>query len=309
MLYPLRYVRRRLLVAAAKKRLAQERQLNLDKTKKSNENSSTKHVSFSGKLAVCSFDQSTPPIASIIRRPSRINDLTNQALKAEADRLNLTYTGKRIDSVKQEIMSMWKDDMRTKLMSMGIEHSDIDDETIESFYNFVLSIKRSTDLVMAGESLIPQIMTNKELHAFMASHALNLKYNASREACIQAVETYMVEHLIPVDSMTGDLSRRHLSAVDVFNVKYPFCSSTMLRSILKTHQIDPPKTLAQRRQCVIELIDKELKEEFLDVMVKLLEQCLHFYGVQGTSSDPNILLRQLYTTKLQNHEVILEETD
>ncbi len=132
--------------------------------------------------------------------------MTNQALKAEADRLNLTYTGKRIDSVKQEIMSMWKDDMRTKLMSMGIEHSDIDDETIESFYNFVLSIKythndilirrRSTDLVMAGESLIPQIMTNKELHAFMASHALNLKYNASREACIQAVETYMVEHLI-----------------------------------------------------------------------------------------------------------------
>ena len=85
--------------------------------------------------------------------------MTNQALKAEADRLNLTYTGKRIDSVKQEIMSMWKDDMRTKLMSMGIEHSDIDDETIESFYNFVLSIKythndilirrRSTDLVIA----------------------------------------------------------------------------------------------------------------------------------------------------------------
>lgn len=60
---------------------------------------------------------------------------------------------------------------------------------------------------------------------------------------------------------------------------------------------------------MIELIDKELKEEFLDIMVKLLEQCLHFYGVQGTSSDPNILLRQLYTTKLQNHEVILEETD
>mgnify|MGYP006870575005 FL=1 len=63
MLYPLRYVRRRLLVAAAKKRLAQERQLNLDKTKKSNENSSTKHVSFSGKLAVCSFDQSVSQVS------------------------------------------------------------------------------------------------------------------------------------------------------------------------------------------------------------------------------------------------------
>ena len=134
--------------------------------------------------------------------------MSNQALKAEADRLNLTYTGKKIDSVKQEIVSAWKDDMRTRLMSMGIEHSDIDDETIESFYNFVLSIKykyndtlirrRSTDLVMAGESLTPQIMTNKELHAFMVSHALNLKYNASREACIQAVETYMVEHLIRI---------------------------------------------------------------------------------------------------------------
>ena len=70
-----------------------------------------------------------------------------------------------------------------------------------------------------------------------------------------------------------------------------------------------PRTLAQRRQCVIELIDKELKEEFLDAMVQLLEQCLQFYGINRKSSDPNVLLRELFATKLQNHEVILEETD
>lgn len=135
--------------------------------------------------------------------------MNNQALKAEADRLNLAYIGKRIDFVKQEIVRLWKEDMRTKLMNMGIEQCDIDDDTIETFYNFVLSIKyicndsliqrRSTDLLMAGETLTPQVMTNKELHEFMASHALNRKYNDSRESCIQAVETYMVEHLIRME--------------------------------------------------------------------------------------------------------------
>ena len=47
----------------------------------------------------------------------------------------------------------------------------------------------------------------------------------------------------------------------------------------------------------------------MNVMVRLLDQCLDFYGVAITSSDPNDLLRQLYKTKLENHEVILEETD
>ena len=123
--------------------------------------------------------------------------------------MHLTYTGKKTDTVKQEIVKAWKDEMRTRLMDMGIKHSDIDDETIESFYNFTLAIKylfnhafiqrRSTDLVMAGEDLIPQLMTNEELHSFMTSHALNTKYNTTREECIQSVETYMVEHLIRIE--------------------------------------------------------------------------------------------------------------
>ena len=48
---------------------------------------------------------------------------------------------------------------------------------------------------MAGVELTPQTMTMESLQEFMQNHALNTAVNTTREACVQSVETYLMEHL------------------------------------------------------------------------------------------------------------------
>ena len=48
---------------------------------------------------------------------------------------------------------------------------------------------------MAGVELAPQTMTMESLQEFMQNHALNTAVNTTREACVQSVENYLMEHL------------------------------------------------------------------------------------------------------------------
>lgn len=64
-----------------------------------------------------------------------------QAIRAEADHLNITFVGKKTTTIKREIMEAWTNAMRTRLADMGVDHAWIDDTMIEPFFNYFLALK------------------------------------------------------------------------------------------------------------------------------------------------------------------------
>ena len=71
--------------------------------------------------------------------------MTTQALRAEADHLDISFLGKKTETVKREITEAWTDAMRTRLADMGIDHAWIDDATMEPFFNYFLALKSDRD--------------------------------------------------------------------------------------------------------------------------------------------------------------------
>lgn len=104
---------------------------------------------------------------------------------------------------------------------------------------------------MAGVELTPQTMTMESLQEFMQNHALNTAVNTTREACVQSVENYLMEHLtrrvydplsrLAIDSPLGDLSRRRFSAADLFHTHYGLCSPKKISELLRKNDLKVPK--------------------------------------------------------------------
>ena len=70
--------------------------------------------------------------------------MTTQALQAEADHLNISFLGKKTETVKRE-MEAWTDAMRTRLADVRIDHTWIDDAVMEPFFNYFLALKLDRD--------------------------------------------------------------------------------------------------------------------------------------------------------------------
>ena len=71
--------------------------------------------------------------------------MTTQALQAEADHLNISFLGKKTETVKREILEAWTDAMRTRLADVEIDHTWIDDAVMEPFFNYFLALKLDRD--------------------------------------------------------------------------------------------------------------------------------------------------------------------
>ena len=99
--------------------------------------------------------------------------------------------------------------------------------------------------------MTPRTMTMESLREFMQNHALNTTVNTTREACIQSVENYLMEHLTrrihsylsfpAIDSPVGDLSRRRFSAVDLFRTYYGLYSPKKISELLQKNGMIVPK--------------------------------------------------------------------
>lgn len=99
--------------------------------------------------------------------------------------------------------------------------------------------------------MTPQTMTMEALQEFMHNHALNTAVNTTREACVQSVENYLMEHLtrgiglflslLAIDSPMGDLSRRRFSAADLFHTHYGACSPKKIAELLRKNDLKVPK--------------------------------------------------------------------
>ena len=50
------------------------------------------------------------------------------------------------------------------------------------------------NLKMTGEEVVPRLMSLEQLQKYMQNHHLIAPPSATREECIQVVETYLMEH-------------------------------------------------------------------------------------------------------------------
>ena len=97
----------------------------------------------------------------------------------------------------------------------GLDSTSVADKDIEDYFNLFLALKwrhyagvrcrRSANLLLSGESFIPQRESLPSLIAFMRqyglyvppnpSRCLFLSFLRSRSECIQSVENYLVDHV------------------------------------------------------------------------------------------------------------------
>ncbi|KAK8811681.1 hypothetical protein AV274_0778 [Blastocystis sp. ATCC 50177/Nand II] len=311
MFYPLRRMRRKQALAYAKLRLRKQF-FRITEKKQSHclkQPRTIHHVRFTGKVQVITFDKGAPPVVSILRRPSRIDQLSDRALLAEAERLQIRPRRTVTEELKKRIASKWRSDYRSAMKQTGLDSTSVADKDIEDYYNLFLALKRSANLLLSGESFMPQRESLPSLIAFMRQYGLYVPPNPSRSECIQSVENYLVDHVTPRDSPLGDLSRCRLSATDFFNVKYALHSSAMLRDVLASYGLKAPKSLLQRKMAVADLLDKELKEAFTSCLRNTLDACLAYRKMECASSSPSVLMKALFDRMKEDGEPILEETE
>ena len=119
------------------------------------------------------------------------------------------------EELKKRIASKWRSDYRSAMKQTGLDSTSVADKDIEDYYNLFLALKwkhlpwmrrrRSANLLLSGESFMPQRESLPSLIAFMRqyglyvppnpSRCLFLSFLRSRSECIQSVENYLVDHV------------------------------------------------------------------------------------------------------------------
>ena len=88
---------------------------------------------------------------SILRRPSRIDQvpasslppssLSDRAILAEAERLQIRPRRTVTEELKKRIASKWRSDYRSAMKQTGLDSTSVADKDIEDYYNLFLALK------------------------------------------------------------------------------------------------------------------------------------------------------------------------
>ncbi|KAK8791910.1 hypothetical protein WA158_005287 [Blastocystis sp. Blastoise] len=267
-----------------------------------------RRVSFNLDEDVVDFNQNLPPLLTYHRKPSTVGKLNSDQIYNEAVSLQLPVknSGYSDEKLQELILHKW-----CKLMIKEMDPFDLhinnkqDSNTIEQQYNLFKSIMRGSILNLYELSLYPQECSKEELQRIIETKNIKTKHN-DREEMIQALETYYLQTLPRMEQSNYEFSKIFFSPREYFQEKYKNNSPSDLSREIEKYGEKAPKKIETRKETLITLIEKNMKNRLYDSFKETLQKCLK-YRLLDIEGDMKTLFMRLYTYKIDNKETILDE--